>query len=183
MTKENYNKKEIKQEARKLLKEGASKQEAYETLKEKYKYSVVVSKILHYIPSQKAIKKYSKWNYVLLVLLLIQAGTFMWFEPSVLVLIYYGLLIYAVLSMLVKHYVWVSVLSFVALISFLAFIITDEALKIQWPELLLILTYIPTLILPLWLDKKLCPKPMESKTTFTDSQGQQRVRVVHQFNE
>lgn len=50
------NKKEVRKDAKELLKQGVCKQQVFKTLVEKYKYSIEVANILTYLPSQKAIK-------------------------------------------------------------------------------------------------------------------------------
>ena len=53
------NKKEVRKEAKELLKQGIIKQQVFESLVEKHKYSIEIANILTNIPSLKAIKKYN----------------------------------------------------------------------------------------------------------------------------
>jgi hypothetical protein len=182
MADEKLNTKEIRNEARQLLKQGTSKQETFEILKEKYKYSKDVADILKNLPSQQTIEKYGKWNYVLLGLLVLTALIFFWATPTIGIVLWYGLLIYAVAKMLVKYYIWVTAFSAFAIIGFIAIIFTSDGATTNWSNVIIMISLvIPTLILPMWLEKKLCPKPTERKEEYTNSQGQQRLKIVYEF--
>ena len=184
MVAEKLNKKDVIIEAQQLLKQGISKQETFEILKEKYKFTKDVSDMLKNLPSQQAIQKYGKWNYVLLILLISTAILFLLESLSILILLWYGLQIYAVTKMLIKYYSWVSVFSSITLISFIGLIFTNEIPNPNWRNTILLMTLsIPTLIIPLWLENKLCPKPTERMEKYTNSEGQQRLRIVYEFNE
>jgi hypothetical protein len=181
MADEKLNKKEIRNEARQLLKQGTPKQETFEILREKYKYAEGVADILKSLPSQQKIEKYGKWNYVLLALLVFTALIFFWETSTIGILLWYGFLIYVVAKMLVKHYVWVSAFSAIAIISFIAILFTSDT-GTQWASVIIMTSLvIPTLILPMWLKEKLCPKPTERKEEYTNSQGQQRLKIEYEF--
>jgi len=177
-------KKEIANDARQLLKQGTSKQQTFETLVDKYKYGKDVADVLKNIPSLIRIQKYGAWNFLLLFLLILIVLISLFLTGPSFIVLYYGLLIYAVAMKQVKFYMWISLLSTCALIGFVAIILTTENAKLNWPALIAILGLtIPTFILPLWLEKKLCPKPIERKEQYTNSNGEQRMRIVYYFNE
>lgn len=184
MVPEKLNKKEIRDEARQLLKQGTSKQDTFEILREKYKYAKDVADILKNLPSQQAIEKYRKWNYVLLGLLVLSTAIFFWAKPTLGITLWYGLLIYAVARILVKYYIWVTLLSAIVIISSIAVFLTYQRAVTNWTDIIIMLSLIiPTFILPIWLEKKLCPKPTERKEQYTNEQGQQRLKIVYEFAE
>jgi hypothetical protein len=184
MEKEKIKNPEIAKEARQLIKKGISKQETFETLNAKYNSAKEVSDILKYIPSFKAVKKYGVWNYLLLCLLLLSALFFVSHKPSFGVFIWYGSLAYIVARMLVKYYVYVAFLSATTVISLIALILFFDSSKENWYEIGFILALaISTLILPFWLEKKLCPQPTETKELYINSEGQQRQRIVYGFTD
>jgi len=181
------NKSIITKEARILFKKGTSKQETFQILSEKYKSSKVVSDILKNIPSLQAAKKYGVWNFLLLVLLLLTTLFFVKQKPTIStfgIFLWYGILLYIVARMLVKYYVYVALLSSITIISLTCLLFFFDSSQVNWIEigLLLILT-ISTLILPIWLEKKLCPKPNETKEVYTNSEGQQRQKIVYEFKD
>lgn len=181
MAEDKYNKKEIKKEAHQLLKEGTPKQETFEILKEKYKYTKIIADLLKTIPSKQAIDRYGKWNNTLLSLLILTVVLSLATAPSI-GLIWYGLLIYAVARKLVKYYVWISVLSAFGIIAFLVIAFTSNTAAVNWLNLIILIVLIlPLLLLPIWLEKKLCPKPKESKVKYTNSKGQKRLKIVYEF--
>lgn len=184
MADEKLNKKQVRNEARQLLKQGASKQDAFDILLEKYKYAKEVADILKNLPSKQAIDKYGKWNYVLLGLLALTTVILFLATPTLGILLWYGLLIYAVARMLVKYYVWVAVFSALAIISFVAVIFTSDSAATNWGNLIIMaILVIPTLILSIWLERRLCPKPIESKEEYANSQGQKRLKIVYEFSD
>lgn len=178
------NKKEIKQEALKLLNQGISKQETFEILKEKYEYAIEIANVLKKKPSVKAIEKYRKWNNILLGLLILTSIFFILTTPMIQILIWYVFLIYTVARMLVKYYIWTSIFSGFAIITYISILILDVNATNNLTYILPILTLvISTFILPIWLEKKMCPKPVESKVEYTNSDGQKRLKIVYQFSD
>ena len=181
MAEDKYNKKEIKKEARQLLKEGTPKQEAFEILKEKYKYSKIIADILKNIPSKQAIERYGKWNNVLLAILILTLVLSLLTAPSI-GMLWYVLLIYVVARKLVKYYIWITVISAMGIIGSVAIMATSNIVFENWIGLIIIFVIIiPSLIIPIWLEKKLCPKPKEKKVKYTNSLGQKRLKIVYEF--
>ncbi len=182
MTHEKINKNEISKAAKQLIKQGASRQRAFDILVEKYKYTRDVSEVIKHLPSSEAIKKYGLWNYVLLGILILITGLFMlaYFSPGY--LLWNGLLMYVVARMLVKYYILVSVLSGIGILGSIAGLATND--NITWSNMLIFfLLIIPACILPIWLKKKLCPPPSEKKVKYTNSEGQLRVKIVYEFKD
>lgn len=176
------NKKVIKQEAQELINQGNSKQKTFELLNEKYGYGIEIANVLKKLPSLDAIKRYKTWNYVLLGILILSAAFLTFTSPEIKILFWYGGLIYIVAKMLVKNYIWVSIFSGFSLITIVGIMLLDQRASQNLFFLLPLLTFlIPTLILPIWLTKKLCPNPVERKEEYTNLQGQQRLRIVYEF--
>ena len=183
-------KKEIDKEARELLKQGMPKQEAFETLVDKYKYAKDVADVVKNIPSAERIQKYGVWNTVLLIWLIIIELLVIVTSPSIGIL-WYGLLIYAVAKKLVKYYGWITLLAVLGALGSIATValsgpgsfssISFNASVVT--ILLLLVLYIPTCILPYWLEKKLCPAPTERKEMYSNSEGEKRMRLVYQFHD
>ncbi|PCH99343.1 MAG: hypothetical protein COB85_00125 [Bacteroidetes bacterium] len=177
-------KKVIRTEARKLLKEGISRQTAYENLKTKYKNGKIVADLIKNLPSLEAIKLYGKWNYMLLSLLILTAGLYMYASPSIGIVLWYGILIYGVARMLLKYYMWVAAMAAFGLIVSIVGIIFSGTDSLNWAAAVLVVCLnIPSLILPIWLEKRLCPKPSERKEKYTNKQGQQRMKVIYEFKD
>ena len=184
MANDQLNKTAMRNEARQLLKEGTSKQETFEVLKEKYNVVKDLAEMLKTLPSKQAIDKYGKWNNVLLALLVLTTAIFLWTTPSPGILIWYGILIYAVAKRLVKYYVWLTVFSAILIISLIAVVFTNDTAATSWITIVVLLSLvIPTLVLPLWLEKKLCPEPTERKEVYTNSLGEERLKIVYEFAE
>ena len=174
-------KKEVKKEAKQLLKQGSTKQETFNKLKEKYKYSKEIADIVKYIPSEKAKKKYSMWNYILLAILIITTTLYMITAPSIGIILWYGLLIYAVARMLIKYYMWVTVFSALGLIGVIIGVATTGAIILWTNAIIFLILIIPSLIIPIWISKKFCPPPKEKKEMYIDIAGQKRLRIVYEF--
>jgi hypothetical protein len=184
MTDKKLNKKEIRKEARQLLKQGTSKQETFELLVDKHKYTKEIADILKNIPSAIAIAKYGIWNHVLLAILILTTIIFFLVAPSIGTLLWYGLLIYGVATKRINYYMWVTVMSSFALVVFIVIILTSSSETFYWTRtIIMMILIIPSCILPIWLEKKLYPKPTEKKVQYTNTQGQQRMKIVYEFTD
>ena len=186
MADKKLNKKEIIKEARQLLKQGTSRQATFDILKDKYQYAKDIAGIVKNLPLSKTLKLYRKWNYVLLALLILTTTCFLWTVTvsSFGILLWYGLQIYAVAKILVKYYLYVAIFSaFVLLCCLIAviFIVASPTKNGTTLIVMFTLLQIPICVLPLWLDKKLYPKPKERKEKYTNSQGQQRMKIIYEF--
>lgn len=175
-------KRKVRNEAMSMVRQGATRQETFNTLKEKYKYAKEIAAVVKFIPSKAAKKKYGIWNYILLAMLLAIMTLFMLSSPSIGILIWYGLLIYAVARMLVEYYIYVTVLSIFGLISGVAIFIISETMTLPDAIVLSIIT-LPSSILPIWISKRLCPSPNEKKESYTNKAGQQRLRIIYEFSD
>jgi len=185
MSQRNTLKKEISKDARQLFKQGGkTKQEVYEFLVGKYKYAKDVADVLKYIPSTQAMAKYGKWNTILLSLLILTAIIFFLVSPSIATLLWYGFLIYGVATMRIKYYVWVTVLSSCSLLAFIVLTIFYPSEMQYWTRTIFALFLVVSCcFLPVWLEKKLCPKPNERKEKYKNTEGEERMRIVYEFRE
>ncbi len=165
-----------------MLRQGATRQEVFKILVEKYKYAKEIATIVKFIPSNAAKKKYGIWNFILLAILLAIITLFMVSSPSIVNLVWYGILIYVVASMLVEYYIYVTVFSVFGLIAGVAIFITSETMTLQDAIVLSIIT-LPSAVLPIWISKRLCPPPIEKKESYTNKTGQKRLRVLYEFSD
>ena len=148
----------------------------------KYKYAKHVADVLKYIPSTQAMAKYGKWNSVLLSLLILHAVFSFLVSLSIGSLLWYGFLIYGIATMRMKYYKWITVVSFCALLGVIVITVFYQSEK-YWLTIFAIFFIALYCFLPLWLEKKLCPKPTERKEKYINSKGEERMRVVYGFND
>jgi len=167
-----------------MLKHGKSRQDTYLELKAKYGSGKVVVDVIENLPSLEAKKKYGIWNYFLLALLLLITALFMRAAPSIGIVIWYGLLIYAVARVLTKYYIWVTIMTAIAIAGGLAAVVTNDLESVNWSNAVIFLILnVPALILPIWLERKLCPAPTERREKYTNKEGKQKIRVVYEFRD
>jgi len=177
-------KREIKKEALELLKHGKSRQESFELLVEKFKFTTDVADVLKKLPSSIALAKYIKWNNILLgimflttLVLLLIAGIGPW-------LFWYGILIFVVAKRRFEYYIWISFISFILSAGMIVIFFRnyDESHKLFDMAFLLTL-FLASGFLPFWLEKRLCPKPKESRIVYTDHQGRDKIKIVYEFSD
>lgn len=150
----------------------------------KHTYTKEIAEILENIPSSIAINKYGKWNHVLLAILILTTIIFFVEAPSIGTLFWYGILIYGVATKRINYYMWVTVMSASVLVAFIAVTLTSSSETFTWiTTTTMMILIIPSCILPIWLEKKLCPKPTEKKVQYTNSQGQQRMKIIYEFSD
>lgn len=164
------------------MRQGNSRQAVFDTLAEKYHFEKTVADIVKHLPSAQAIEKYGKWNKLLLGLFIFETVLLLWLGKEINLVLWMGFLIYAVNTMQVQYYMFISLISGFGIMFFVAMLIINEQDSINWLRIIAMAPIvIPTLILPIWLEKRLCPQPKESKEMYTNSQGQKRLRVVYEF--
>jgi hypothetical protein len=173
----------VKKEARKMLNEGKSRQETFELLVNEHKVARDIAEIIKQLPSLKAVKKFALWNNILLGLLLVKAVMFVWEDMSFAILILWlGFLGYVVYNRLIHLYIVVTASSTIGLLAGVGFYIFSEY-EIEIPMLLFFVVFASTLIISFWLEKKLCPPPSERKELYTTEDGQQRMKIVYEFED
>jgi hypothetical protein len=183
MTTQSLSKSAITKEAQKLLNDGIPKQEAYETLTKKYNNSKLVADIMMHLPSSIAKSKYRKWNILLLISIIISGVMFFVYAPSPLLLFEFVFFVVVISIMYTKLYIWVSALSIISLLVFIGVVIASSLSTIYLP--ISISVFVLTLfnsIFPFWVEKKLCPKPKQTKEIYTNTDGEQRQRIVYEFD-
>jgi len=177
-------KREIKKEALELLKQGKSRQETFELLVEKFKYTTDVADVLQKLPSSKALAKYIKWNNILLGIMLLTTVVLLIIVRISPWLFWYGILIYVVAKRRFEYYIWISFISFILSAGIIAIILRNFN---ESPNLLdtafILSLFLTTTFLPFWIEKKLCPKPKEKKEIYTDQQGISKIKIVYEFSD
>lgn len=183
MTYQSLNKSAITKEAQQLLEDGIPKQEAYETLAKKYNNSKFIADIIMHLPSSIAKTKYRKWNILLLISIIVPGVMFFTYAPSTFLMFEVMFLVVIVSTMHTKLYIWVSTLSIISLVIFIGVIIMSSLSSIYLPTS--ITAFVLTLfnsIFPFWVEKKLCPKPKQTKEIYTNTDGEQRQRIIYEFD-
>jgi hypothetical protein len=181
MTTQSLNKKAITQEAQQLLKDGNPKQEVYETLAKKYNNSKFIAEIIMHLPSSIAKTKYRKWNILLLISIIVPGVMFFTYAPSTFLMFEVMFLVVIISTMHTKLYIWVSALSIISLVVFIGVLFISTISNIYLTITALVLTIINS-ILPFWVEKKLCPKPKQTKELYTNMYGEQKQRIIYEFD-
>ena len=178
--------------AKELLKQGKSRQETFDVLKEEHKLAKDVAETLNYLPAKRSIRKYRPLGIAQAVLLWI-LGTWVVFSgysegyipaiPTLIAIAYFGFLIQASARMQMKFYPWVTFLMIISIISG-AVILIAELVNVQLVEAIgFFALSVVILALSIWLDKKVVPKAKEIKETFKDTTGRQRLRLRYDFED
>ncbi len=184
--------KKLQTHANALLKQGKSRQETYEILKEEHKLAKDVADALNYLPAKKTISKYRPWGIVQAVLLTILFSQLVFTAyddgyisavPTLVAIAYFGFLIQASARMQMKFYPWVTFLMIISIISG-AVVMIAELINVQLYEAIGFFGLsIVVLALSIWIEKKVCPKAKEIKEAYTDSAGRQRLRLRYEFED
>jgi hypothetical protein len=177
----------IRKEALKLLNEGQSKQETYQLLSSKFGLDMEVAEVLKGIPSKRTFAKFAFGNYLLLCMLLgllvfffslKDISTYAW---HIFLLTTFS---YFVFTKRVTYYPWISGMTIIALIIYLVLSFTEDSnFTSTAPFYFILAAFIPYLILPIWLSKKLCPEPLEIKTTYHNESGQLKGKITYTFED
>ena len=174
-------KKAIAKEAKLLIRQGKTKQEAFEQLKKQFHHAKVISKILSCIPTPKQKEKYKILNYTLLATLLLPFLFFLsqdnW-ETS----LWYSISLYAVIWVKPKLYTVITAQSLILSIISIFVLIFGE-IFLAWSLLAILILSLSSLFLSYKLEKKFCPKPTEIREKYIDKQGATRVRIIYTFTE
>ncbi len=184
--------KKLQMHASALLKQGKSRQETYEILKEEHKLAKDVADALNYLPARKTINKYRPWGIVQAVLLTILFSQLVFTAyddgyisavPTLVAIAYFGFLIQASARMQMKFYPWITFLMIISIISG-AVVMIAELVNVQLVEIIGFFTLsVLILAMSIWLDKKVVPKAREIKETYTDATGRQRLRLRYEFED
>lgn len=178
--------------AKELLKEGKSRQECYDIIRQENHLAKDVAEALNYLPAKKSIQKFRPWGIAQAAFLLI-LGTLVVFSgysegyipaiPTLIAIAYFGFLIQASARMQMKFYPWVTFLMIISIISG-AVILIAELVNVQLVEAIgFFALSVVILAMSIWLDKKVVPKAKEIKETYTDTTGRQRLRLRYDFED
>jgi hypothetical protein len=181
----NQIRKEVRKEAKQMLKRGITRQETYLSLGQKFGDNRLVYQVLCNLQSASAIKKYGIWNYLLeiplaaIAIIIISQSSFN--RPPVLILLYIFCFIYIVQTKQTRHYINISVFStFVSLVFMVDFIVSKTG---NFTEVLIAGALILLSVLTFWLARKLSPQPIEKLEEFFDNTGAKRRKVVFEFTD
>jgi hypothetical protein len=178
-------KKDIRNEAIKMLEEGHSKQKTYNLLQEKLGLNHEIVAVLKGIPSKKTFAKFAFWNYSLLLILLtllvilLAQNNLTNSSWSIFIVSAFSFIVF---TKRVSSYVYISGMAIIGLLIFLTVYFTDDSIyKNHTNYMYVSLAFIPYIILPLWLEKKLCPSPKETKITYQNNNGQLVNQIQYEF--
>ncbi len=182
----------LQKQAKALLKQGKSRQETFELLREEHKLAKDVADSLNYLPNHKIAQKYRLYG-ILQAVLLALLGLLIFLKshseglihaiPTLIVIAYFGFLIQASARMQIIFYPWVTFLMIIAIISGAVVMIIDIMNVVTYEAIIFFALSSVILAMSIWLDNKVCPKPKEIKETYTDASGRQRIRLRYKFED
>ena len=164
-----------------LINQGEKKQEIFEELKGKYQLPLELAKQIEKFPSLENKNKYKDKNITLIVLLSIS----LFF--SIVGLSFFGIiwdisLLYIVATYQARHYQWISFRAgFSVLVILIMLFFTEYSMLSLISVSISLMILIPTLILAINLEKKLCPSFIKKKIRYTDSNGNVKIKLNIEF--
>lgn len=174
----------VRQRAQYFIDKGFSKQETLEYLRQEFHHTKTAIKTLRCTLSAQQKQKYKLLNWTLLSILLVifistclQASVQTPGTASI-----YAFFMYLVVKFRVRLYIWIYTFSGLFLIaSVTIFLLSTE----QWGLLSVLLVFfnIITLILSFYIEQKLCPKVVQEKEKYIDSNGQVKIRIIYTFTD
>ncbi len=179
--------KEVYRKAKALLNRNYSRQDANAELCNEYHDNRLVAGVLKYMPTRAAKKKYGFYNYLLIAILLLFAVLISYYQPMRssmiwLTYIYLAVPVYVVFRYLTEYYTWLTFYGLVFLIVFvtLGLMHPDEPFSLS--KLVVVFLFCaPVILLPMWLQGKLCPSPKMHLESYTDDKGVAVRRLVYEF--
>lgn len=176
----------LKLEASKLIKEGKSKQETYESLLELTRNRKLIADIVRYTPTKEKLSKYGIWNTLFIVFISIVVVLFSLVQFSMHI-IWPVLLLLVVAMKRFKLYYFNTIFGIVTMLGISGLVLyelVNDGLEHSVFTTLCVLP-IPVLFIlgGVLLPKKITPKYEEKKERYTDNNGRQRIRIVHYFEE
>lgn len=178
-----FDSKNIRKLAKEQLVQGKSKQEIYEELVKEFKFRNKIADIVRYTPTVERSKKYSIWNALYLIYISIITLLSL-LQPS-LGIIWLVLLIVIVALKKFKYYYWNTILGTIAIIAFVALALYQVAHNEAGTTLSFLILPIALvfIIAGIYLPKIMTPKYKERKEKYIDKNGNERLRIVHIFEE
>lgn len=175
------NKKELKSEAKALLEEGSSKQEAYEKLNEKYNANLVVAEVIKSLPSKKRYKKFGVFHLLLMFGILAFGIYKIQLNENYALIFWYGIFIYFILFQRVNLYYWISIYQGFVLLPMLITVFRQGIHNHPTMLAYLLLPELILLLLPIWLMRKTIPKPIEKKVVYQNEEGNSKAKIIYNF--
>lgn len=168
------NSKVLKKTIADLINQGKTKSEIFDELRKAHQRPLDLAKEIRKFPTKENKKKNYFKNILLLILLFIP------FTLDIITLSYGGIvwdiaLIYIVITFQGVHYQWITFRAIYSLfILFVLFFFSNfDALNFVL-SVLILLILVPTFILAIQLEKKLCPHFEENKVRILDENGKYR---------
>ncbi len=174
-----YDKRRI--QAIQLIKQGKSKQEVYEILRNESTDRKGLSSIVRYIPSVPAKRKYLIWNYFLILTLFSLLVFYAITSINLMFILIYVLQIIIAINLLLKYYIYIAGMS--VLIVFLIIIITFQEEVIINHVIFQVSFQIPTVLIPLFLVKRMSPLPKIIKEDYYNKEGFKVSTSKYEFSE
>jgi len=174
-------KRAVRRKAEVFLKQGLSKQEIFEQLKQEFQHAKVVAKVLKCAPTPNQKKKYRGLN-VLLFFSLLPMLILVAYNVELNASFIYVFMLYVVVKVIPRFYIAITTFSFLSLVisSIMFFFETNPNLWAIW--LMLGLNTV-SLVLSYILNQKFCPNVEERKEKYIDKQGLTRMRIIYTFTE
>jgi len=180
-------KKLVRKKAKQILKQGIAKQQTYEQLIEEFGNQAIMAQILKRIPSKQAWKKYGIWNYFLAGLMILLIVMMNLVNPSIGVILWYGLPTIAILRKATRFYFWVLILAGFGTIGGLVALIKFSSEGFETEVIIKLGIFlgllIPAAFLAIWLPRKLTPEPNEEREIYDNEYGERRSRIIYKFIE
>lgn len=174
-------KREIRKEARELMANGMSKQEAYEELVKRHKLYIQIADIIENVPHPNAKKKYGWLNAILLSIFSLFALLDL-LTLSIISAVIDGLFIWIVAGYYVHRYSWIIVRGVISVIAVIGVFVSGNQgtfeIVFSFIDLGIAIT---VLLLGISLQGKLCPDPEIKKEIYVNKQGQKRTRNLYLF--
>ena len=177
--------KQIKIEIKQLINEGFSRNEIYQKLKDKFNSSECLLDIVSKITSSKTLKLYGKWNWLLLMLILITSVYNLFpLGRSSISSFWHFLCVYIVFRKNTKFYPAVAVLSAMILVIVIMGIIA-KGFDVFLNECVLVMTFtlLPSFFLSLWISRRFWIDPEEKYEVYYNEQGQKRGKKTYVFTD
>jgi len=177
--------KKVKAEALKLINSGQTKQTVYDELVEKYKSRFEIAQIVRYTASPDKLKQYGIWNTLFLGLIFLVTIYSIFEAPFVSIML--AFLLYIVAQKQFKYYYFNNLFGSTALASSFTILVHQDfqnGFGLSNYALLLIIPIALAFVLAgIYLPYYITPKYREQKLHYRDPEGNEKIKVVHIFEE
>ena len=189
---EQIDRKKLKEDINFRIKQGTPKQQIYEDLIPIFRERNTIAELLERTPSLIRRNENKTANIILLILLSITL-IFDLISKGITGIIWDAYLVYVVATYKVTQYTWIWFRAGFALFLIIVFLALNfkEIREVGFANnpngfinlLLIFALVLSTAIISYLLDKKLCPEIKEKKEWYTDSNGIEKLRLVHEFED